>query len=381
MSSTTAPARASEPPAPTGPGCAGAGSSASTRPVTTYYLLVGVTVGPRRLRPDHGAVGLGDDVAHRDRPSSAYSIFLSQLPVRRRRRGRARRRLAAAGARPGSGWPCRSSSSRSSCSCSSSPRSGVTSTATATGSRRADHAAALRVRSRSRWSWSAPRSCRPSASSSARLEPRRSCPSSFPIAVVSIGWSLLGHDLGTVLVLGGDRRRRAVRRRRPGCAGSSSPALPFAAWPCAFVVTSPNRLGRFDVWLGPRHRPSSAPPASRSTAATPSPTAGWCGVGLGASREKWELAARAAQRLHLRHHRRGARPARHAGGARPLRGAGPGLLPARHAHRRLLRPHRHGRDHDAGSSSRRSSTSARSSACCPSSGCRCRWSPRAGPRS
>ena len=52
------------------------------------------------------------------------------------------------------------------------------------------------------------------------------------------------------------------------------------------VVTSPNRLGRFDVWLGKDTDPYGAarqPLHGRYALAD----GGWWGVGLGASREKW----------------------------------------------------------------------------------------------
>jgi cell division protein FtsW len=55
----------------------------------------------------------------------------------------------------------------------------------------------------------------------------------------------------------------------------------------ALVLTSPNRLGRFDVWLGKDTDPYGAarqPLHGRYALAD----GGWWGVGLGASREKWQ---------------------------------------------------------------------------------------------
>ena len=56
----------------------------------------------------------------------------------------------------------------------------------------------------------------------------------------------------------------------------------------AFVVTSPNRLGRFDVWLGrdtDEFGAARQPIHGRYALAD----GGWFGLGLGASREKWGL--------------------------------------------------------------------------------------------
>ena len=97
-----------------------------------------------------------------------------------------------------------------------------------------------------------------------------------PIAALSIG--VVVHTTCTADPRR-HRRRGALRRRDPGrflFAG-----VPFVAMVVSFVVTSPNRLGRFDVWLGRATPTSGAPPASRSTAATPSPTAAGSGSASG----------------------------------------------------------------------------------------------------
>ena len=108
-----------------------------------------------------------------------------------------------------------------------------------------------------------------------------------PIAAVSIGIVVLGHDLGTVLILGaivaGVLFAAGIPLRWFAFAG-----LPFAAMAIAFVVTSPNRLGRFDVWLGRDTNEFGAarqPIHGRYALAD----GGWFGLGLGASREKWGL--------------------------------------------------------------------------------------------
>ena len=108
----------------------------------------------------------------------------------------------------------------------------------------------------------------------------------LPIAMVAIGLVLLGHDLGTVLVMsavvGGVLYTAGVPGRWFALAASA-----FAAIAVAFVVTSPNRLGRFDVWLG---RDTDQFGAARQSIHGRYALAdgGWTGVGLGQSREKWE---------------------------------------------------------------------------------------------
>ena len=106
-----------------------------------------------------------------------------------------------------------------------------------------------------------------------------------PLVAVSVGAVALGHDLGTVLVLGaivaGVLFAAGVPLRWFAAAG-----VPFVAVVLAFVVTSSNRLARFDVWLGRDTDPDGAARQSihgRYALAD----GGWMGVGLGQSREKW----------------------------------------------------------------------------------------------
>ncbi|WP_392542415.1 putative lipid II flippase FtsW [Oryzobacter telluris] len=108
-----------------------------------------------------------------------------------------------------------------------------------------------------------------------------------PLAAFSIGAVILGHDLGTVMILGaivaGVLFAAGIPLRWFGFAGA-----PFIAMAVAFVVTSPNRLGRFDVWLGRDTNEFGAarqPIHGRYALAD----GGWFGLGLGASREKWGL--------------------------------------------------------------------------------------------
>jgi cell division protein FtsW len=108
-----------------------------------------------------------------------------------------------------------------------------------------------------------------------------------PLAAASIGVVVLGHDLGTVLILGaivaGVLFAAGVPLRWFAFAG-----VPFAAAAIAFVLTSANRLSRFDVWLGRDTNEFGAarqPIHGRYALAD----GGWFGLGLGASREKWGL--------------------------------------------------------------------------------------------
>ena len=78
-----------------------------------------------------------------------------------------------------------------------------------------------------------------------------------PLVAVAVAAVAIGHDLGTVMILGA-------------------------------IVTSPNRLGRFNVWLGRDTNEFGAarqPIHGRYALAD----GGWFGLGLGASREKWGL--------------------------------------------------------------------------------------------
>jgi cell division protein FtsW len=108
-----------------------------------------------------------------------------------------------------------------------------------------------------------------------------------PLAAASIGAVVLGHDLGTVLILGaivaGVLFAAGIPLRWFAFAG-----IPFAAIAIAFVLTSANRLSRFDVWLGRDTNEFGAarqPIHGRYALAD----GGWFGLGLGASREKWGL--------------------------------------------------------------------------------------------
>ena len=107
-----------------------------------------------------------------------------------------------------------------------------------------------------------------------------------PLALGAIGLVLLGHDLGTVMVM------CAVVAAVLFAAGVPARLFLYGgaavgAMATALIVTSPNRLARFDVWLGKDTDPYGAarqPIHGRYALAD----GGWWGVGLGASREKWQ---------------------------------------------------------------------------------------------
>ncbi len=108
----------------------------------------------------------------------------------------------------------------------------------------------------------------------------------FPVAAVTIGLVLLGHDLGTVMVMGGIVAAVLFAAGVPRRMFVYGGAL-FGALAVTMVVTSPNRLQRFDVWLGKDTNEYGAyrqPLHGRYALAD----GGWWGVGLGASREKWQ---------------------------------------------------------------------------------------------
>jgi cell division protein FtsW len=108
----------------------------------------------------------------------------------------------------------------------------------------------------------------------------------LPIAAVSVALVLVGGDLGTVLVLGAIIAAVLYAAGVPGRWFAFSFAG-FAALATSMVLVSPNRLARFDVWLGRDTNPfgnARQPMQGRFALAD----GGWFGLGLGASREKWQ---------------------------------------------------------------------------------------------
>ncbi len=107
-----------------------------------------------------------------------------------------------------------------------------------------------------------------------------------PVAVLVLGLVLLGHDLGTAIILvslvaallfvAGAPMRWFV-------AGGALAALTVAL----FVTTSGNRQGRFDVWLSGCQSTEVQGCWQPMHGHYALATGGWWGVGLGSSREKW----------------------------------------------------------------------------------------------
>ncbi|KGN38406.1 putative lipid II flippase FtsW [Knoellia subterranea] len=108
----------------------------------------------------------------------------------------------------------------------------------------------------------------------------------FPMAMLALGLVLMGHDLGTVLVMAAIVGGVLYTAGVPGRWFALS-AAGFAAIAVTFVVTSPNRLGRFDVWLG-RDTDQFGPARQTIHGRYALADGGWTGLGLGQSREKWE---------------------------------------------------------------------------------------------
>lgn len=108
----------------------------------------------------------------------------------------------------------------------------------------------------------------------------------FPMALLLLGLVLLGHDLGTTMVLasivGAVLFVAGVRMRLFAIVGG------FAAVVAAgFVATNSNRTGRLDVWLGTCLNADTPGCYQKLHGLYAMADGGWWGVGLGASREKW----------------------------------------------------------------------------------------------
>ena len=310
-------------------------------PVTTYYLLLGATVDARRHRPGHGAVRLERHVAAR-RPTPPTPSSCEPAAVRRR--------SAVIGAVVAAGAGARLEAAR--------PAGAPRRVAAAAGA--GLHLAGRHGQRQPQLdrAWGRSRSSPPSSPSSASCW---SAPRSWPSKR-----QLLGEYMHAVvpLPLPGRRARcSAARARRPRprhragphrhrrgmlfAAGVPTRVFAFAGAAAAVLaaVHGPHQRqpdGPHLDWLGRRLRRPQRHllPACHGLYALAD--GGWWGVGLGRQPGEVAVAARGAQRLHLRDHRRGARAARDAGGPRPVRGC------SRWACYRLvsrtddlLRPHRH----------------------------------------
>ncbi|RNI20253.1 putative lipid II flippase FtsW [Flexivirga caeni] len=108
----------------------------------------------------------------------------------------------------------------------------------------------------------------------------------FPLAIVLLGLVLLGHDLGTTMVLaaiaGAILFVAGVRLRVFAFFGALTAAVALA-----FVATNSNRSGRLDAWLGTCINAQSDGCYQKVHGLYAMADGGWWGVGLGASREKW----------------------------------------------------------------------------------------------
>lgn len=108
----------------------------------------------------------------------------------------------------------------------------------------------------------------------------------FPAGALALGLVVLGGDLGTGIVIAAIIAATLYAAGIPGkwFAAVGGAALVAVTY---LIVTSPHRLSRFDVWLGRDTDPFGAarqPMQGRFALAE----GGWWGLGLGASREKWQ---------------------------------------------------------------------------------------------
>ncbi|MBB2890599.1 putative lipid II flippase FtsW [Flexivirga oryzae] len=108
----------------------------------------------------------------------------------------------------------------------------------------------------------------------------------IPMAALLLGLVLLGHDLGTTMVLasivGAILFVAGVRMRVFAFFGGLAAAVALA-----FVATNSNRTGRLDAWLGTCLNAQTAGCYQKVHGLYAMADGGWWGVGLGASREKW----------------------------------------------------------------------------------------------
>ena len=190
-----------------------AGSQRLDSPVTSYYVLLSVTVVLVVIGLIMVLSASSVESLVQTDNATPYVFFRKQLAVRRHgrdRHGRRPSRDPAAGVEGASAVP--SCSARCCSSCSSSPRSACRSTATATGSSSAgrplqpSEVAKVGARPVGAAVLAAKRSCSAGCGTS-------SIPSCSRSAAGTIGLVLLGHDLGTVMVMGGIVGGAAVRGR------------------------------------------------------------------------------------------------------------------------------------------------------------------------
>ncbi|GMA85418.1 hypothetical protein GCM10025868_06680 [Angustibacter aerolatus] len=162
----------------------------------------------------------------------------------------------------------------------------------------------------------------------------------FPVGALALGLVLLGHDLGTTLIL------LMVLAALLFAAGAPArmfvtAGLASAALVAVFVVTSENRMARLGTWLHCTDSLGACMQPIHGKYALAD--GGFWGVGLGASREKWSWLPEAHNDFIFAIIGEEPRPARHAGGARAVPRARVRLLPHGDPHLRPVRAHRHRR--------------------------------------
>jgi cell division protein FtsW len=107
----------------------------------------------------------------------------------------------------------------------------------------------------------------------------------IPIVVVTVGMVLMGHDLGTALVLIGIVAALLFVSGVPARFFALAAGV-FAAVASGFVVTNQNRMDRITSWLGNCETTDGTCYQSIHGQYALA-DGGWWGVGLGASKEKW----------------------------------------------------------------------------------------------
>ncbi|KNX36890.1 putative lipid II flippase FtsW [Luteipulveratus halotolerans] len=108
-----------------------------------------------------------------------------------------------------------------------------------------------------------------------------------PMALAMVALVLLGHDLGTVLVLlliGAGVLFVAGLRVRVFVI----PAVVAALGVLVLVLTNQNRMGRIDAWLGTCADQTRAECYQKVHGMYALADGGWWGLGIGESREKWD---------------------------------------------------------------------------------------------
>ena len=106
-----------------------------------------------------------------------------------------------------------------------------------------------------------------------------------PIVVVTVGMVLMGHDLGTALVLIGIVAALLFVSGVPARFFALAAGV-FAAVAAGFVVTNQNRMDRITSWLG-NCETNDGTCYQSIHGQYALADGGWWGVGLGASKEKW----------------------------------------------------------------------------------------------